>query len=392
VDFDRIESFKKQYKRKLLDIGKKEIYKWRAVECFRQNWNLETLDLPEMLYNSLAKTRNLLDSGNYYPARMICKMAAVEPERIRAAFNRLYDSENTDLRDRIEGFRKEAKKITQSHFQGKNDYQDHRAVTVYLALKYPDDYYFYKYKLLDEFIKKMNYGYQPRKGKFSNITQYFNVCEIVKEELKRDTALVNAHFGRLGEDDYKDSSLNILTQDFIYAVVNHLIEKDVNRSTVTVDSLNLTVGEVKPGKKRSYNFEGRQIDFVQREKINSRIGRKGELLVLELEKKQAPNKLKDKIEHSSVEIGDGLGYDILSFDSSGQKYIEVKTTTGDLHSPLFITATELARSQKEEDRFFLYRVFNFDEKNNRGDLRIVKGDLSRFCNDPTLFRVTIQED
>ena len=34
--------------------------------------------------------------------------------------------------------------------------------------------------------------------------EYFNVCEIVKEELKRDTALVNAHFGRLGEDDYKD--------------------------------------------------------------------------------------------------------------------------------------------------------------------------------------------
>lgn len=75
---------------------------------------------------------------------------------------------------------------------------------------------------------------------------------------------------------------------------------------------------------------GRQVDYPALQKQNAIIGFLGEQIVLDTEK----NRLKDypdlakKVEHISQTRGDGLGYDILSFDTYGNPiYIEVKTTT-----------------------------------------------------------------
>ena len=37
-----------------------EKYKWEAVQCFQENWNISAEDFAEMLTRSLAKTYNLL--------------------------------------------------------------------------------------------------------------------------------------------------------------------------------------------------------------------------------------------------------------------------------------------------------------------------------------------
>jgi hypothetical protein len=70
--------------------------------------------------------------------------------------------------------------------------------------------------------------------------------------------------------------------------------------------------------------------------------------------------LAKKIRWISEELGDGAGYDILSFDSSGkERLLEVKTTVGADVTPFYVTRNELSLAGERPDAFRLCRVFNF---------------------------------
>lgn len=106
------------------------------------------------------------------------------------------------------------------------------------------------------------------------------------------------------------------------------------------------------------------------------IGRKGEILVMDYERQrlaQMSGDIVKRLQHSSVEIGDGLGYDIRSFDDGTEVYIEVKTTTGSFWSNLFFTQNEFDKMKKYKEQYYLYRICNFDVDTNLGELFIFKG-------------------
>ncbi len=112
------------------------------------------------------------------------------------------------------------------------------------------------------------------------------------------------------------------------------------------------------------------------------LGLAGERWVLELERQrlQAAGRsdLANKIIHSSVEQGDGLGYDILSWEADGQpRYIEVKTTRRDVRADFVITANEVDASSRNGERHHLYRVFNWSA---RPGVYILSGDLTNRLN------------
>ncbi len=123
-----------------------EDYKWEAVKHFQNNWNIDASDFPEMLDLSLGKTYNLLASGYYYARKMIVQFAKEDPEGLRELFRQLYD-ESRDLSDRIKVFiaYAEDKKRNNKSSDWKSTFQDLRAISVYLWLRYPDKYYIYKY-------------------------------------------------------------------------------------------------------------------------------------------------------------------------------------------------------------------------------------------------------
>lgn len=135
----------------------------------------------------------------------------------------------------------------------------------------------------------------------------------------------------------------------------------------------------------------KDIDYSAIDRKNKRIGLKGEKLVLLYEKKFLSDNnrqdLASKVSHVSVDIGDGLGYDILSYDKNGnQKYIEVKTTLGNSSTEFFVTKSELKRSRFEEN-YFLYRVYNYDHASNAGNFFIKRGALDEnFMLEPDIYK------
>ena len=80
---------------------------------------------------------------------------------------------------------------------------------------------------------------------------------------------------------------------------------------------------------------------------------------LEAEGKSA---LAGRVEHVSVQRGDGLGYDILSFDAdSRERLIEVKTTKYGEYTPFYVTRNEVSTSTERAPLYHLYRLYDFGQ-------------------------------
>jgi Domain of unknown function (DUF3883) len=108
----------------------------------------------------------------------------------------------------------------------------------------------------------------------------------------------------------------------------------------------------------------RKFNPVERDFRNRKLGREGEELVFHFERQRLQQldrpDLAKKIRWISEELGDGAGYDILSFDGKGkERLIEVKTTVGSETTPFYITRNELSLSSERPDAFRLCRVFEF---------------------------------
>jgi hypothetical protein len=329
---------------------------------------------------------------------MLLKNTEKSPKQIKKLFQDLYE-ESSDLITRIQEFKNSFNQINDSNFPGKQSYQDDRAVIVYLSLRYPENYYIYKFTVFKEFANIIDYHYLPIGGRIENVGHFQNLCDLIKYELTKDQDLLKLHKDRISNDCYFDSNYNLLTQDFIYACTtyfNKSISKTKKQTSFHIGKIAFFDPAENKNPKITIDFSPSITNYIQREIDNKRIGDLGELWVIKYETerliKYGIRNIADKIKHISKEKGDGAGFDIKSVDeNSNEIYIEVKTTVGDLNTPFFITRQELERSILEKGRYFLYRVYNFDSEKNKADLLIVNGELSIFCNFPWTYKVSIKK-
>lgn len=122
-------------------------------------------------------------------------------------------------------------------------------------------------------------------------------------------------------------------------------------------------------------------NYLEIEARNRSLGRAGEELVMQFEHQRlwAANKRKlaERIDHVAVTRGDGLGYDIQSFETDGrERLIEVKTTRFGSLTPFFASRNEVNVSEDQRDTFQLYRVFKFTDQPR---LFTLPGSLHRTC-------------
>lgn len=121
----------------------------------------------------------------------------------------------------------------------------------------------------------------------------------------------------------------------------------------------------------------RKVNYAARDENNRRLGRAGEEWVLGYEQHRLHSEgladLYGRVDWVADTLGDGLGYDILSFDSSDkERFIEVKTTNGAYMSSFVVSRNELDFAKEVGPAFYLYRVFQFRDKPK---LYMLQGDL-----------------
>lgn len=108
----------------------------------------------------------------------------------------------------------------------------------------------------------------------------------------------------------------------------------------------------------------RKHDYAARDARNRKLGELGEQLVLQRERWKLNRAGKDdlarEVRHVSALDGDGVGYDIRSFEPSGEeRLIEVKTTNGPDTTDFFLSRTEHQVSNERPDAWRLHRVYLF---------------------------------
>lgn len=139
--------------------------------------------------------------------------------------------------------------------------------------------------------------------------------------------------------------------------------------------------------------KARKIDFAERDAANRRLAKLGEQFVFDLEryrlKTSGRDDLSQRVVWASQDLGDGLGFDILSFDDAddSERMLEVKTTGLGKFFPFYVTGNELRCSEDIPNQFHLFRVFDFGREPR---LYILHGSLRELCQlDPVLYRAVV---
>lgn len=109
-----------------------------------------------------------------------------------------------------------------------------------------------------------------------------------------------------------------------------------------------------------------KIDYIKEQRYKIELGLLGEKLVCKYENEQGC-----KVKHVSLK-DDSLGYDIETQKNNFLKFIEVKTTTGNINKPFYISKNELDFFKTNQDTAYIYRVYNYSFKTNSADLHIIR--------------------
>jgi len=182
----------------------------------------------------------------------------------------------------------------------------------------------------------------------------------------------------------------------VHHSVLYLVEETIEKpaSTPTVDDIltalvlppppsdRSTYGPRDLPRKSGWSPSPQKVDYLAREAANQSLGKAGEEFVLNFEtarlRHRGHRRLADRIEHVSKTRGDGLGYDVLSFEPDGRdRLIEVKTTSFGKQTPFYVTKNELDCSHERSNDYHLYRVFTFRHNPRLFDLA---GPIDASCD------------
>lgn len=134
---------------------------------------------------------------------------------------------------------------------------------------------------------------------------------------------------------------------------------------------------------------------AERDARNRNLGKAGESLVYEHERHRLQElgreDLSDSVRWVARDVGDGCGFDILSFSGKGDKaeqelWLEVKTTNGSATTPFYITRNELQVSKQRPDVFRVFRLYDFRKQ---ASAYCLTPPLEKYVSfTPTIFRAS----
>lgn len=174
--------------------------------------------------------------------------------------------------------------------------------------------------------------------------------------------------------NHKEVIYDIIENNSIPDLEEEILDKNYD-TEVNISKMGIRVDvpeNLKLNKIKKHGFFSRKRSYLNELDRNTKQGNYTEKLVLEMEKKRLLEdpllkKYTDKVIHVALSEGDGLGYDILPFiydkacEAVVEYYIEVKSTTGDISTPFFMSENELQVAKMYGSRYAVYRLYKTDD-------------------------------
>lgn len=379
-------------------LSKNEIYKWDSVKAFRESRLLDGFADDTEFYLRLKYITdimdNLLNGGQYFPGKKaLLKCAELDPVHVRKCLIDLNFSEfeNIPLEERLDHFNSEMREIAVYSGLSEDEiktFDGYRTVTLFLFYMYPAKYYIFKPQETTDVRKRIDFEMDKSKHP---VLQAYDMYETIRAYIVKDKELMDLY--RFREMSYPgcDPEYHLLVQDIIWSTRYNFDKKEKIEKLEVDYSVNRSPS-LNPAPIRT-NTVIKDKNYEEETRRNKSIGDSGERFVMkyELERltKLFPDDESKRPEHVSVTKGDGLGYDIKSFDEKGRViYIEVKTTTGRFDEGFYFSDNELLFSEGNPDQYHLYRVYKF--KNGIGCITDIPGSLKRFAKYPKNYWISLK--
>ena len=169
-----------------------------------------------------AESNNLWTSMNYYPKNMIIQFAEMDPEVVRQMFRNLFDEE-LDLSDRIHNFLRgceelalRTKEIEQTDSTPAHYHGDMRAISLYIAFRFPANYFTYKFTEAKKFAlmleeSPLSMGWDAAE----KYQWYLRMARGLRDVLKDESELVKLYDKWLRNNSFSDPAYTHLSSDFI---------------------------------------------------------------------------------------------------------------------------------------------------------------------------------
>ena len=232
-----------EYESKFAERWENESFKWKAIKCFQDNWDVDAPNFDEMIVNATKESGTLLVGPHFLPVGMICDFYRADKNTTRQMFVDLYD-ESQDLSIRISNFIKKSEEIRVKYDPGtwKNHFQTPAAISIYLWLKYPNSYFIFKPSVYVSLSKQVDVDYISGKGKsiekliacydfYNEVCDYLSqresLCKMLKERVTNNQAF------------YDDLYLRTLTSDFAFYITKQVESIDEDTVIKNDNSSNL---------------------------------------------------------------------------------------------------------------------------------------------------------
>lgn len=376
-----------------------EKFKWEALQMFQSYWNL-TLIATDSFQRSkriieAVKSIGYLLNGIYAEQRLI-ECARKEPDNLYEALHDLYlcGEDGTNIRIGLEIFEKKMQnmiKRIKGTYTDRDGFSGFRCASLLLFFMFPEKYYFYKYREYIAIREIIDYQEDDQIGFFLNCQRMSDEVRgwlLKDEQFESRFAGINKKYGNI------DPEYHLAIQDLLWSTryykcyCNKRFPPDIPLKPIIefFDNPNY--------KKQSYRKnKSSKVDYQLMALKGRLLGHAGEEFVMDVERENLelwfPDDPSKRPFHYSKEVGDGAGYDIVSYNKQGQKiYIEVKTTAGKYEEPFFVTDVEAETSEIKKQSYYLYRVYRF--KYGKGAIGITKGSLKPFCQYALVYKVILK--
>lgn len=225
----------KLYLRRIAEIGfdnyvkEDEGYKFDFVNHFQNNFDINAVNFYEMLDEALLS--NNLTGGNYYfPKRMLLVFTQKDGEKVRKALGVLFD-QTIDVAEIIDAFKNVIDsmmaEVNENNEKKKHSFIDLRFISLLLAARYPDDYF---YIMITPFRRVgklfeigLNYNSQATAGENYKILSC--IGEYVQFKIKQYPEILKVREGFVSPHNrvkysamFTDDKYSWMTQDFIWIV------------------------------------------------------------------------------------------------------------------------------------------------------------------------------
>ncbi|MEO8069306.1 MAG: DUF3883 domain-containing protein [Flavobacteriales bacterium] len=148
-----------------------------------------------------------------------------------------------------------------------------------------------------------------------------------------------------------------------------------------------TGGGKKPEQRRAPT-PSNDVDYLAEQARNKVVGDGGESLVVAHERKKLIDAQRPDLAELVEKMLDGTGYDVRSYDEDGEElHIEVKTTTGGINAPFFLSRNEWLYATDRKNPFIIYRLHNYNAELNTADFFIVDDAEVQLDPVPEVYKV-----